>query len=108
MEHQGWLFWVRRLFETVFQSILSRIPERDSWGGGGEGGGRRGGEGGRKDEIGKRENITTTPSCTYFWVRRLFETVFQSILSRIPERDSGGGEGRGEAGGAGRGEEKMR
>ena len=24
----GWLFWVKRHFETVFQSISGRLPER--------------------------------------------------------------------------------
>ena len=24
----GWLFWVKRPFETVFQSISGRLPER--------------------------------------------------------------------------------
>ena len=25
----GWLFWVKRLFETAFQSISGRLPERE-------------------------------------------------------------------------------
>ena len=30
----GWLFWVSRPFETIFQSISSRLPKRGGWSGG--------------------------------------------------------------------------
>ena len=46
----GWLFWVYRPFETVFQSISGRLPER----------GRK-----RKERIDENKNVQTTPTRTY-------------------------------------------
>ena len=46
----GWLFWAKRLFETVFQSISGRLPER----------GRK-----KREMIDKRKNVQTTPTRTY-------------------------------------------
>ena len=96
----SWLFWVKRPFETVFQSISGRLPKR----------GRK-----RRERIDESKNVQTTPTRTY-WKRnrplpycnqncrtprhwkftqdhrttrptpRPFETVFQSISSRLPKR----------------------
>ena len=46
----GWLFWVKRPFETVFQSISGRLPER----------GRK-----RRERIEESKNVQTTPTRTY-------------------------------------------
>ena len=46
----GWLFWVERPFETVFQSISGRLPKR----------GRK-----RKEGIAESKNVQTTPTHTY-------------------------------------------
>ena len=46
----GWLFWVKRPFETVFQSISSRLPKR----------GRK-----RRERIDESKNVQTTPTRTY-------------------------------------------
>ena len=46
----GWLFWAERSFETVFQSISGRLPER-----------RRN----KREMIDERKNIQTTPARTY-------------------------------------------
>ena len=46
----GWLFWVKRPFETVFQSISGRLPER----------GRK-----RRERIDESKNVQTTPTRTY-------------------------------------------
>ena len=46
----GWLFWVYRPFETVFQSISSRLPKR----------GRK-----RRKRIDESKNVQTTPTRTY-------------------------------------------
>ena len=46
----GWLFWAKRLFETVFQSISSRLPKR----------GRK-----RRERIDESKNVQTTPTRTY-------------------------------------------
>ena len=46
----GWLFWVYRPFETVFQSISGRLPKR----------GRR-----RRERIDESKNTQTTPTRTY-------------------------------------------
>ena len=46
VELVGWLFWVRRPFETVFQSIPDRLPER----------GRK-----RRERIEESKNVQTTP-----------------------------------------------
>ena len=43
----GWLFWVKRPFETVFQSISGRLPKR----------GRK-----RRERIDKSKNVQTTPT----------------------------------------------
>ena len=45
----GW-FWVKRPFETVFQSISGRLPQR----------GRK-----RKERIDESKNVQTTPTRTY-------------------------------------------
>ena len=42
----GWLFWVKRPFETVFQSISGRLPKRT-----------------RERE--EKTNVQTTPTRTY-------------------------------------------
>ena len=42
----GWLFWVKRPFETVFQSVSGRLPER----------GRK-----RRERIEETKNVQTTP-----------------------------------------------
>ena len=41
----GWLFWVKLPFETVFQSISGRLPER----------GRK-----KREKIDERKNVQTT------------------------------------------------
>ena len=46
----GWLFWVLRPFETVFQSISGRLPK----------GGRQ-----RRERIEEGKNVQTTPTRTY-------------------------------------------
>ena len=46
----GWLFWVSRPFETVFQSISGRLPKR----------GRK-----RREGIDESKNVQTTPTRTY-------------------------------------------
>ena len=46
----GWLFWVLRPFETVFQSISGRLPKR----------GRK-----RRERIDESKNVQTTPTRTY-------------------------------------------
>ena len=46
----GWLFWVKRPFETVFQSISGHLPER----------GRK-----RRERIEESKNVQTTPIRTY-------------------------------------------
>ena len=46
----GWLFWVERPFETVFQSISGRPPER--W--------RK-----REENINESKNVQRTSTCTY-------------------------------------------
>ena len=46
----GWLFWVKRPFETVFQSISSRLPKR----------GRK-----RRERTEESKNVQTTPTRTY-------------------------------------------
>ena len=43
----GWLFWVKRPFKTVFQSISGRLPKR----------GR-----GRRERIEESKNVQTTPT----------------------------------------------
>ena len=47
----GWLFWALRPFETVFQSISSRLPER----------GRK-----KREKIDERKNVQTTSPCPTF------------------------------------------
>ena len=46
----GWLFWVLRPFETIFQSISGHFPQR----------GRK-----RRDGIDEIKNVQTTPTRTY-------------------------------------------
>ena len=46
----GWLVWAKRPFETVFQSISGRLPER----------GRK-----KREVIDERKNVQTTPTRTY-------------------------------------------
>ena len=46
----GWLFWVWRPFETVFQPISGHLPER----------GRK-----RRERIEESKNVQTTPTRTY-------------------------------------------
>ena len=46
----GWLVWVERTFETVFQSISGRLPER----------GRK-----RRESIDESKNVQTTPTRTF-------------------------------------------
>ena len=46
----GWLFWILRPFETVFQSISGRLPKR----------GRN-----RKERIDESKNVQTTPTRTH-------------------------------------------
>ena len=46
----GWLFWASWLFETVYQSVSSRLTQR-GWK--------------KRDTIGERENGLTTPTCMY-------------------------------------------
>ena len=46
----GWLFWVLRPFETAFQSISGRLPERE----------RK-----RREKTEESKNVQTTPSRTY-------------------------------------------
>ena len=46
----GWVFWVQRPFETVFQSISGRLPKR----------GRK-----RTERIDESKNVQTTPTRTY-------------------------------------------
>ena len=46
----GWLFWVKRPLETVFQSLSGRLPER-----------RRK----RRERIVESKNVQTTPTRTY-------------------------------------------
>ena len=46
----GWLFWVKRPFETVFQSISGRLSKR----------GRK-----RRERIDESKNVQTTPTRTY-------------------------------------------
>ena len=50
MDLVGWLFWVYRPFETVFQSIWSHPPKR----------GKK-----RKERIDESKNVQTTPIRTY-------------------------------------------
>ena len=47
----GWLIWALRPFETVFQSISGRLPER----------GRK-----RRKRIDDSKNVQTTPTRTYY------------------------------------------
>ena len=50
-EHMvGWLFWFKRPFETVFQSISGRLPER----------GRK-----KRERTEQGKNVRTTPTRTY-------------------------------------------
>ena len=51
----GWLFWVLRSFETIFQSISGRLPER----------GRK-----RREKIDGSKNAQTTPTRTHCKRRR--------------------------------------
>ena len=51
----GWLFWAKRPFETVFQSVSGRLPER----------GRT-----KREMIDERKNVKTTPARTYCKRRR--------------------------------------
>ena len=46
----GWLFWVYRPFETIFQSISDRLPKR----------GRK-----RREKIDESKNVQTTATRTY-------------------------------------------
>ena len=46
----GWLVWVQRPFETVFQSISGRLPKR----------GRK-----RRERTDESKNVQTTPTRTY-------------------------------------------
>ena len=46
----GWLFWAYRPFETVFQSVSGRLPER----------GRK-----KREMINERKNVQTTPTRTH-------------------------------------------
>ena len=50
-----WLFWVSRPFETVFQSILGRLPKK----------GRK-----RRGRIDESKNVQTNPTRTYYKSRR--------------------------------------
>ena len=50
MQAVGWLFWVKRPFETVFQSISGCLPES----------GRK-----RRKRTEGSKNVQTTPTCTY-------------------------------------------
>ena len=47
----GWLFWIKRPFETVFQSISGRLTKR----------GRK-----KRELIDERKNVQTTPTRTYW------------------------------------------
>ena len=49
-ETVGWLFWAKRPFETVFQSISGRLPER----------GRK-----RRERTDESKNVQTTPTRTH-------------------------------------------
>ena len=64
----GWLVVLGlTAFETVFQSISDRLPER----------GRK-----KKEMIDKRKNVQTTPTCTYSKSRRPLPYPIQ--ISRTP------------------------
>ena len=60
----GWLFGVYRPFETVFQSISSRLPKR----------GRK-----RRERIEESKNVRTTPTRTYCERRRPLPYCIQSV-----------------------------
>ena len=50
MKDFGWLFWVERSFETIFQSISGRLPKRE----------RK-----RRETIDESKNVQTTPTRTH-------------------------------------------
>ena len=63
----GWLFWALHTFETVFLSILGRLPER----------GRK-----KKEMIVERKNVQTMPARSYCKRRSPCPTLIH--ISRTP------------------------
>ena len=64
----GWLIWAYRPFETVFQSISGRLPERGS----------------KKREMIERKNVQTTPTRTYMYCRRSRPLPYYNPNCRTP------------------------
>ena len=68
----GWLFWVQQPFETVFQSISGRLPER-----------RRE----KREVIDERNNVQTTPSRTYSVIYTHLELWYHKAQIRAWQRN---------------------